>query len=143
MRQAGEGYLVVRHRTWISLMTWLLLALAAMLLPAPRQWGALGVWVSPHYQGVKSVLNPTVHAVLMAMLAVLSMQILWSRKRRFAVASSFGIVILLAVLFEILQGLLPREFGRSCDIADLVPGAFGGALGCLLGLIIRVNKKNK
>ncbi len=124
-------------------VAWLLLALAAMLMPAPREWGALGGWINPHYEEIKSVLNPMVHAVLMAMMAVLSMHMFWYRKLRVAVASSFGIVILLAVLFEILQGVLPREFGRSCDMADLVPGAFGGALGCLVGLLIRLNKKEK
>ena len=143
MRQAGEGYFVMTYRSWMALLAWLLMVLSAMLMPAPREWGALGVWINPHYEDIRSVFNPAMHVVLMAIMALVTMQMFWYRKLLVAVACSFGLVVLLAVLFEILQGTLPREFGRSCDVADLVPGAFGAALGCLAGLIVRLRKTYK
>lgn len=131
------------YRNWIALVAWLLMSLAAMLMPAPRAWGVLGVRIKLYYEEIRFVLNPAVHLVLMALLAVLSMQMFWNRKLRVAVVSSFSLVILFAVLFELLQGMLPREFGRSYDVMDLIPGAFGGALGCLVGLIFRERKERK
>ena len=116
----------------------LLLTLLVMLVPAPREWGVFGKWVSPYYDATKDILNPTVHVVLMAMIAALIMHGFRFRALRLSILLALSVVIVFAVLFEVLQGLLPGEFGRTCDLADLVPGTIGGILGCVVGVVLRV-----
>ena len=124
-------------------LAWLVIALLVLLAPAPREWGEFGHRISPYYDDIRPVFEPVVHFVLMAPMAALCMHIFRRQGVLAASAFSFGIVLALATLFEGLQSLLPSEFSRRADPADLIPSAAGAMIGCLAGLVARVYTSHK
>jgi VanZ family protein len=122
---------------------WLLGALTVLLVPAPREWGAFGHWVSPYYNRVRYVLEPSVHIILMAMITVLLMHFFKYRSRMRAFVYTLGLGLFLAGTLEGLQSFLPAEFARKCDLLDLIPSSIGILTGCLIGLYIRAVRKRR
>lgn len=121
-------------------LVWLGLALVVLLVPSPREWGDFGHRISPYYDRISFFFQPAVHVILMAGLATACMHHFRNRNVLFAFALSFVLVMLVAALLEGLQSLLPREFSRRCDVADLAPGAVGAMLGCFVGMLWRPAK---
>ncbi len=121
-------------------LAWLVVALTVLLVPAPREWGRLGHVISPYYDKIQHRFEPAVHIGLMASISVLIMHYLKSKKAMTAVMQTMALALLLAVTLEALQSYLPDEFGRKCDIHDLLPAVIGIAAGCLIGLVMRIRK---
>ena len=135
MKGDGKSRMVL----WLG-VAWLGIALLMLLAPSPREWGEFGRQLSPYYDRIEAVFQPAVHLVLMAILAVALMHHFESRSAVTAVLISFVLVMVLAIVLEGLQGLLPAEFSRRCDVEDLVPGAGGAVIGCCIGLLVRIIK---
>jgi glycopeptide antibiotics resistance protein len=120
---------------------WMLVALALLLAPAPREWGAFGKWVSPYYDDVQPVLQPGAHLVLMTVCTVLLMRLFVHRTLWTAVVYSFVLAGMLTIALELLQSTLPIAFARTSDIEDLGPSLAGAALGCFVGVRTRNREK--
>ncbi len=132
-----------KSAVWITLliMIWGVVALTILLVPAPREWGAFGQWVSPYYDRVQHRLEPAVHISLMATIAIILMHGMRSSRAATAVARTMVISLLLAIVLEGLQFFLPTEFARKCDMRDLVPSMIGIVAGCLVGLFMRIRSR--
>jgi VanZ family protein len=124
-------------------LAWLAVALLMFLAPSPREWGEFGHRISPFYDKIKSVFQPAVHVVLMASMALLCMHIFRRQAVLAASILSFGIVLVLAAVFEGLQSLLPSDFSRRADLADMIPSAAGAMMGCMSGLGARLFRTHK
>ena len=122
---------------------WLLIALVVLLVPAPREWGAFGHWVSPYYDRIQHVFEPAVHISLMIIITILLMHVFKNRTTILAFVYTLGLGFCLAVMLEGLQSLLPAGFARKCDLLDLIPSSIGLLAGCLIGLLIRSIRKRR
>lgn len=122
---------------------WMLIALTVLLVPAPREWGAFGHWVSPYYDQVQSVFEPAVHIILMSMITILLMHFLMDRTTKAALCITLAAGLCLAVMLEGLQSFLPVKFARKCDLHDLIPSSIGVLTGCLIGLIFRIIRERR
>jgi len=126
------------RKIWLIITVWLLIILSLLLVPAPREWGAFGEWIRPHYDHVKDVLQPIAHVVLMAVLATLFMRCFSHKRKWVSIVFSFGISMLLACAFECTQFALPRDFARRFDVSDIVFSGVGVLAGCFIGWSINV-----
>ncbi len=125
------------HKYWFGALIWTLFILLVLLLPSPREWGWLGDWLSPRYDGVVHIIQPMAHVVFMGILAFLLMKALAGKPIINRLATAVMATVVVAIFFEAAQAFLPENFGRSSDPDDLVYALIGIGLGCLLGVLIR------
>ena len=115
--------------TRLLILIWELIAAGLLLAPSPRCWVQFGVRFSMIYNEMKSVLQPIVHFLIMAGGAFILMRLFPGQPAFIAVLSSLGIALLVALLFEVFQKALPKDFARSCDLHDLLPSFLGALTG--------------
>ena len=126
-----------------ALIVWVLLALGLLLAPAPREWGSFGRLINAYYDQARPVLQPAAHIVLMAVGVVLLMPYFACRSPRMAVLMSVATTLLFAMVFEMLQSVLPSSFARQCDVADLVPSGLGMLAGGAIGFRKRLKNEDE
>ncbi len=136
---------VERHskkKTGAALAVWLLIALGMLLAPAPREWGAFGKLINSYYDHTRLILQPAAHSFLMAIGVVLLMHYFSHHPPFRAFLISAVAALSCAIVFELLQNLLPSGFARQCDIEDLIPSTAGALVGGIIGLRQRLRNKD-
>lgn len=126
-----------RPRPFVWLSFWIVLTLIAVLLPSPREWGAFGEWVSPHFDKVRGIIQPAAHFFLMAAIAAALTTVLAARPPLVTFAVATLVAVALSILFEFFQTLLPETFGRDADPSDVLSSMLGAMAGSALALLFR------